>query len=99
MDNLAGRVDGPGREMGAFTTGKIQDWSVGVGNSSTALRILFHTSSRPARVFAEKGIAVAVGYAFASPCRALRNWLLESRSLLVAISRNSWSDAFRKSNS
>ena len=33
------------------------------GKSAAHWRILFHTSSRPAPVFAEKGIIVAVGYA------------------------------------
>src|SRR5258708_29487317 len=79
-------------------TGKVQDWDVVSGNAAADCRILLHTSSRPVRVFAEKGITVAVGYASASPFNALRSWLFESRSLLVAISMKSRPDALRKSN-
>ena len=46
---------------GLSRSGDVQDWNVAAGNSATICRILFHTSSRPAPVFAEKGITGAAG--------------------------------------
>ena len=41
--------------------GEVQDGDTVPANSAAACRILLHTSFRPAPVFAEKGITVAVG--------------------------------------